>query len=412
MARMPGTTWQGERSPRTRMSRYDIVCLHTIVGYAPAHAAHFSVRANGQIIQSRDTAYRSAANLNGNHRVIAIENEDHGSAFGSWNVNNGHAVPDFTAAQIESNAQILAWAHRVHGIPLQLAPNSRPGSRGLGYHRQGCDGNFGGYRFPGRVSGGELWSGARGKVCPGDKRIARRQQILDRARQIVGGGTTTPPPEDDMAYSDWPKKDRDKLVDDLRRAVVFDRTYDYVNDDESTLRHQVARAHQNSHNTSRSSWIDRIARAVALMTNGVSGRTLSAHIRRGDLSESRLTSRVSGNKISAATSLLNAQEKATHARNEGRTHHAETKAMLEAIADQLDALVPGVAAKVREVAAEVAREEAARVNAADVASELEVVVAAEDHDGEDHDAEVLAEKAVADAEADAATEPGDSEDAS
>ena len=82
MARMPGAVWMGEQSPQVQMDRYDIVCVHTIVGYAPAHAAHFSTKADGTIIQSRDTAYRSAANLNGNHRVIAIENEDHGPAFG------------------------------------------------------------------------------------------------------------------------------------------------------------------------------------------------------------------------------------------------------------------------------------------------------------------------------------------
>ena len=34
MSRMPGTTWVGEQSPRTPMSAYDIVCIHTIVGYA------------------------------------------------------------------------------------------------------------------------------------------------------------------------------------------------------------------------------------------------------------------------------------------------------------------------------------------------------------------------------------------
>ena len=134
------------------MARYDIVCVHTIVGYAPAHAAHFSTHADGAIDQSRDTAYRSAANLEGNHRVIAIENEDHGPAFGGtpslprW-------VP-LTDAQVEACAQILAWAHNVHGIPLQLCPDSRPGSRGLAYHRQGIDGNFGPAPLPdGRVAG-------------------------------------------------------------------------------------------------------------------------------------------------------------------------------------------------------------------------------------------------------------------
>jgi hypothetical protein len=54
MARMPGAAWQGEHGSRL-MLRYDIVCIHTIVGAAPAHAAHFSTHANGQIDQSRDT---------------------------------------------------------------------------------------------------------------------------------------------------------------------------------------------------------------------------------------------------------------------------------------------------------------------------------------------------------------------
>lgn len=72
MARMPGVKQDGQHGS-VLMARYDIVCIHTIVGYAPASAAHFSTKADGTIIQSRDTAYRSAANLDGNHRVIAIE---------------------------------------------------------------------------------------------------------------------------------------------------------------------------------------------------------------------------------------------------------------------------------------------------------------------------------------------------
>lgn len=173
MARMPGAVWLGEHSPKTRMSRYDIVCVHTIVGHAPAHAAHFSTHDSGRIDQSRDTRYRSAANLEGNHRVIAIENED-----------GAKDVP-LTDAQVDACAKILAWAHKVHGVPLQLAPNSRPGSRGLAYHRQGVDGNFGGYRYGGRVSGGEKWSTAFGKTCPRDKRIAQLPEILRRAKLIA-----------------------------------------------------------------------------------------------------------------------------------------------------------------------------------------------------------------------------------
>lgn len=189
MAVMPGADFLNAATS-SLMTRYDIVCLHTIVGYAPAHAAHFSTKANGYVYQSRDTKYRSAANLNGNYRVLAIENEDHGSAFGSWNTSDGHAVPAFTAAQCESIAKILVWCHQTHGIPLVLAPDSKPGSRGIAYHRQGVDGNFGSFQYPGRVAGGEVWSTSAGKVCPGDRRIAQLiNTILPRARQLAGVNT-------------------------------------------------------------------------------------------------------------------------------------------------------------------------------------------------------------------------------
>src|SRR5690606_39608729 len=102
MARMPGARWVGPHHDNGRMSRFDIVCIHTIVGRAPAHAAHFSTDGAGNIYQSRDTAYRSAANLNGNHRIIAIENEDMGPHFPKWSTGDGHAVPAFTDAQLRS----------------------------------------------------------------------------------------------------------------------------------------------------------------------------------------------------------------------------------------------------------------------------------------------------------------------
>lgn len=190
MARFPGATWDGEHSPRTPMQRYDIVCIHTIVGRAPAHAAHLSTFMDGRKPhQSRDTAYRSAANLDGNHRVLAIENED----------DPRRPVTDWaplTDSQVEDCAQFLAWAHKVHGVPLQLAPDSKPGSRGLAYHRQGVDGNFGPgtpFKYPGRVAGGERWSSSAGKVCPTDARIAQLPRILARAIEITNGGA------DDMA---------------------------------------------------------------------------------------------------------------------------------------------------------------------------------------------------------------------
>jgi hypothetical protein len=189
MARMPGAEWVGEHgsTPMTEAS-LNKFCLHTIVGNPPAHAAHFSVRADGHIFQSRDTRYRSAANLYGNDDVIAIENDDHGPEYGAWDTRDGHAVPGYTDAQMWGIARILAWGHMVHGIPLEQCPDSKDGSEGVAYHRQGIDGNFWaeGYAYGGRVAGGEEWSTSSGKVCPGDRRISQQPIIIKRARQLAG----------------------------------------------------------------------------------------------------------------------------------------------------------------------------------------------------------------------------------
>ena len=189
---MPGAEFQGEHGSRL-MSHYDIVCIHTMDGKAPAHAAHFSTHADGRIDQSRDTEFRSGANENGNHRIIAIENEDRGPRFPDWDKDDGHAVPAFTDEQIDAIARICAWAHQTHGIPLEPCPDSKPNSRGIAFHRQGIDGNWVDYAFSGRVPGGEVWTQSKGKVCPGDRRIAQIPKIIARASQIA---------EDDMQLTD------------------------------------------------------------------------------------------------------------------------------------------------------------------------------------------------------------------
>lgn len=220
MARMLEAEWLGAHHDNGIMSRYDIVCVHTIVGYAPANAAHFSTRWDGHIYQSRDTYYRSAANYQGNYRVIAIENEDRGPAFGNWDINDGHAVPGFTAQQKEAIANILVWCHQTHGIPLVLATDSTPNSRGIAYHRQGIDGNFlgGGYAYGGRITGGEVWTTSPGKVCPGDNRITQLiNEIIPRARQLAGL-------EDDM----FEQSDRDALTDDGWRTFYANRGFEKI----------------------------------------------------------------------------------------------------------------------------------------------------------------------------------------
>lgn len=186
MARMPGVVWSpvSDDNSKKPMQRWDVVCIHTIVGHDPAGAAHFSTGSDGLITQSRDTAVQSAANYQGNPRVIAVENEDFGPEYGSWTSPN---VPRFTAAQAESIARICAWAHQAHGIPLTLCPDSKPSSRGIAYHRQGIKGNWAGFAYGGWVPGGEIWSTSTGKVCPGDNRITQLiNEIIPRACVLAG----------------------------------------------------------------------------------------------------------------------------------------------------------------------------------------------------------------------------------
>lgn len=229
MARMPVSVWKPLPRPSgTRMARYDLVVIHTMVGSLTGTDgyfrkltngvnSHFGTGGGGEIWQWVDTAVRSGANGAGNHRAITIENADMGPGFGAWNTRDGNAVPAFTPQQIEANAQICAWAHRVHGVPLVLADTSRPSARGIGFHRLGVN--------PHRVPDGELWSSSYGKTCPAPRRIAQIPQILARAKQIVGGPVTilpapkpAPLPEEDMPFK--PEEIRSLASDGVANRII------------------------------------------------------------------------------------------------------------------------------------------------------------------------------------------------
>jgi hypothetical protein len=199
MAIMPGAIWRPlPGSSTTRMSAYDITCLHTMVGslagtdsyfrQGSGVNSHFGTGGDGTIYQWVDTAFRSGANLNGNDHVVSIENADMGPEFAAWNTNDGNAVPAFTAAQVEANAKIIAWVNKTHGVPFDPIPDSKRGRRGTGWHRLGVPANKGDTVSQ---TGGELWSNSAGKVCPGNRRTAQIPQIIDRARQIAGGSPTS-----------------------------------------------------------------------------------------------------------------------------------------------------------------------------------------------------------------------------
>lgn len=192
MAIMPGAlTDKLLTTYRVPMDRYDGVVLHVAVSesaypsYAPGTAAHFYVRKDGTICQQIDTRYRAGTAYEGNKRLIGVETQG--------GVKNPNGEP-WTDAQVEALARLCAWASGEHGIPLVAMPNSRSTSRGIAYHRQGIDGNFGSYAYPGRVVGGELWSHSRGKICPGDGKIAAIPEIVRRAK-VIEVGNVTPRPD-------------------------------------------------------------------------------------------------------------------------------------------------------------------------------------------------------------------------
>lgn len=207
MLTYPGAAYK-PLGPQTepRMTGHDIVCLHTMVGYLSSTDAYFrtangagyqgteshfgvggrwgkdgTLGLDGTVWQWQDLAHQADANLDGNPTTISVETAD----------NAARPIKPWTPLQCEAIAQILAWlcsreahaecpsswtCHR-EGIPLALIPDTKPGRRGIGYHRQGCD--------PWRVNGGVKWSGSSGKDCPTEARIAQVPTVIARAIEIT-----------------------------------------------------------------------------------------------------------------------------------------------------------------------------------------------------------------------------------
>lgn len=195
MARYPGAEWRpidSQYLPNRRMSEYNRVNLHVAVSEAAslwpvfnkpkAASSHFYVRRNGTTEQYIDTAYQAEADVEGNDATISIETQG--------GVNSAD-TEQWTAAQVETLAQIYAWAVKTHGIKLQIASSSQRNStsHGLSWHRLGIDGNFPALPDPGagrnQRGGGMYWSTSRGKLCPGRGKILQVPEILARARAIL-----------------------------------------------------------------------------------------------------------------------------------------------------------------------------------------------------------------------------------
>jgi hypothetical protein len=145
----------------------DTPSMHSFFNVSGRATPHFYFGRDGECEQYINTGFRSSAVLDGNHDCITFESWD--GFPGEW---SGGMAPPWTDAQVDAIAHLCAWCNTEHGIPLVQLPSSRPGTEGIGWHRQGIDGNFpSSGLLSGRVDGGEHWSESFGKTCPTDRRI-------------------------------------------------------------------------------------------------------------------------------------------------------------------------------------------------------------------------------------------------
>jgi len=180
----PGAKWRPIKHNFTdrKRTRTDAIVLHVTGSDAASQfgwfnnpaadaSSHLHIALDGTVEQYVDLDKIAWTSGEGNARTIGIETAGTGS--GSW-----------TTAQLDALKDAIAWLAKRYNIPLRLMASSKPTERGIGWHRLGIDGNFPALPsiLAGRKQrgGGESWSKAAGKVCPGDKRIKQIPALLER----------------------------------------------------------------------------------------------------------------------------------------------------------------------------------------------------------------------------------------
>lgn len=178
-ARRVPTTWGGQ-TPRNDQDRG---ILHVAVSGRKslppwnANTWHMYVAKDGSCEQYVDSIFRAYASGDANDDAFHIETE--GGLGDDRQVNSEPWTPE----QCRTLAEIMVWREQEDGTPLVVLPDSKPGRRGWGPHRLGID--------PWRVPGGESWSKSRGKLCPGDAKIAQIPGIVELAKTIKNDSVQT-----------------------------------------------------------------------------------------------------------------------------------------------------------------------------------------------------------------------------
>lgn len=131
-------------------------------------SSHLYVRFDGTVEQYIDLDCVSWASVAGDARCISVETA--GQADGQW-----------TDAQQASLARIIAETSAHYGYPLRLMSSSKASERGVGWHALGVPATRTQNAAGISQTGGERWSGAVGKVCPGPARVRQIPSIVSRA---------------------------------------------------------------------------------------------------------------------------------------------------------------------------------------------------------------------------------------
>ena len=205
MPRFPGAVWRDVGAP----NRYSNGLMHAQLGVvlhvndAQSNdlfgwitgdhdmSCHFQVNKAGKVYQYIDTNFSSWCQKDGNNTYLSIESQ-------------GLASESATPAQVDAIGKILAWVHKVHGMPLVLA--EVPGQRGFGWHGMGAlhGADWGHAACPGvrRDQRASMLAAAHGVPTPTgglkmDAEVQKafddlRTHIDDQFRQVIKGDPTHP----------------------------------------------------------------------------------------------------------------------------------------------------------------------------------------------------------------------------
>jgi hypothetical protein len=149
-------------------------------------SAHFGVGKGGTVYQwvdTHDTAWHAMA---ANHRSIGVEHE-------------GDTGEHLTAAQVEADEKLFAWATEHHAIPMSLAHS--PEGSGLAYHALGSSSWGGTCSVRGSRSSGSCprYSSAPSRFAPGE--VLRPPRPSASGNRPASSPSTTWPPITSMSRS-------------------------------------------------------------------------------------------------------------------------------------------------------------------------------------------------------------------